>query len=372
LSPGAGPRVGLLFGGRSVEHEVSLLSARGVLEAMAGTGLTAVPLGVTREGRWLTPERSRQILAGSAPRAEAPEGDGGRVLLDPGAGRLLVAAGPAAPPAALELDALFPLVHGWGGEDGRLQGALDLCRIPCVGSGVLGSAAAMDKCVARRLFDAHGLPGVRWIEVQAAAYARAPAAWRARVAAEIGFPAFVKPANGGSSVGVSRVAAPAGLEGALEQAWACDGKALVEAAVVGAREIECAVLGNDEPETSVLGEIVPSGEFYDYAAKYLDGTSRLVIPAELPGAAAQSLRAHAAAAYRALGLRGLARVDFLVERATGRAFVNEVNTLPGFTPISMFPRLWAASGLAYPQLIERLVELALERFREEGAYRTAR
>lgn len=357
-------RVGLLFGGRSVEHEVSIVSARGVDAAMARTSLTCVPLGVAGDGRWLSPEASRRVLAGRAARVDpsAEAEDGIRVVLDPG-GRGLLRLSSDGSTRALEIDVLFPLVHGWGGEDGRLQGALELACVPYVGSGVLASAAGMDKAVAKEIFAAHGIDVVPWILVTRFDWSSAPARVRERVAGEIGFPAFVKPANGGSSVGVSKVREVAALDRAIAHALAHDRRVVVERGV-DAREIECAVLGNDAPEASGLGEIAPAGEFYDYAAKYLDAGSTLTIPADLPGEATTRIRELALRAYRALDLCGFSRVDFLVERPTGRPYLNEVNTLPGFTPISMFPKLWEASGVPFERLVERLVDLAFERARE--------
>jgi D-alanine-D-alanine ligase len=367
-----GPRrVGVLFGGRSVEHEVSVDSARSVAGALAEGDLVCVPIGVTGDGRWLSPELSRTLLDGGGRRAEpSPEqDDGARVIVDPGAGRLLCGAEGRAP-EPVELDVVFPLVHGWGGEDGRLQGTLDLAGIPCVGAGVAGSAVGMDKALARQLFEAQGLPGVRWMAFHEASYGRGRDAAHRRIASELGFPVFVKPARGGSSVGVSRVSSERDLPAAMDEAFDCDGTVVVEQGI-DAREIECAVLGNERPEASVLGEIVPSRDFYDYAAKYIDGTSELKIPAPLDPETAGAVRGNAVAAFRCLGLHGMARVDFLLDRASGQVFLNEVNTLPGFTSISMFPKLWGASGLAYPRLVERLVDLALERWKTERAHRTA-
>jgi D-alanine-D-alanine ligase len=365
-------RVGLLFGGRSVEHEVSVDSARSVAGALIEGGFDCVPIAVTGEGRWLSPDLSRALLEGGGPRAEpSPEqDDGSRVVVDPGARRLLCWV-EGRTPLPIELDVVFPLIHGWGGEDGRLQGALDLAGIPCVGAGVCGSAVGMDKVLSHQLCEAQGLPGVRWMAFQASTYSRTPETAHHRIATELGFPVFVKPSNGGSSVGVTRVVSRSALPAAMEEGFDCDGTVLVEEGV-DAREIECAVLGNEQPEASVLGEIVPSREFYDYAAKYLDGTSELKIPASLDGETTEAVRAHAVSAFRCLGLSGMARVDFLVDRASGQVYLNEVNTLPGFTSISMFPKLWEASGLAYPDLVRRLVDLALERWSGERAHRTVR
>lgn len=365
-----GLRVGLLFGGRSVEHEVSVISARGVALALEQAGLTSVPIGVTGEGRWLTPEVSREILSSGQARVEAPPGPHGLAeVVALGGGSCLLRVAADGPARTIEVDAVFPLVHGWGGEDGRLQGVLELASIPYVGSGVLGSAAAMDKAVAKALFEAAALPVARWLVFSRGEFEHEARHALARVEAELGLPVFVKPANGGSSVGVSRVGTRDDLPAAMEAAFECDAKLLVEAAI-DAREIECAVLGNDAPEASILGEILPSREFYDYAAKYLDGTSRLVIPAVLDAESARLIQQLSLTAFRTLGLAGLARVDFLVDRRTGQPYVNEVNTLPGFTPVSMFPKLWEASGLSYPRLVERLVELAVARSQAEGRRRT--
>jgi D-alanine-D-alanine ligase len=353
-------RVGLLFGGSTVEHEVSVTSARGVARVMAGTRLECVPLAVTGEGRWLSPELSRRLLEGTGPRAEPrpADDDGLRLAIEPGSAHLLCVGGAGA--GVVELDAIFPLVHGWGGEDGRLQGALEQAGLPYVGSGVLGSALAMDKAAAKSVLAHEGIEVVPWILGRRHEHERDPSDLPRRVAAELAYPVFVKPANGGSSVGVAKVPGPAALPAALAAAFRCDRRVLVELAV-DALEVECAVIGNDSPRASVPGEIVPSREFYDYRAKYLDGASELHIPARVDPARLEAVRRIALRAFVALDLAGLARVDFLVERTGGRTYLNEVNTLPGFTPISMFPKLWEASGLAYPALVEHLVDLALER-----------
>jgi len=356
------PRLGLVFGGRSVEHEVSVTSARGVAAALRDTSIDCVAIGVTGEGRWLGANLSRSILDSERARAEplTGEDDGWSVMVQPGGGPLLEI-GPDGQTRALAIDVVFPLIHGWGGEDGRLQGMLELAGLPYVGCGVVASAVAMDKILARTVLDAQGIPGVRWLATDASATGERAGEFESRVAERLGYPVFVKPANGGSSVGISRVAAANELEAALERALACDGRVIVEAAVAEAREIECAVLGNQRPEVAVLGEVVPSGEFYDYAAKYLDGQSELIIPADLGPERAEEIRSLALKAYGALDLSGFARVDFLVETTSERVYLNEVNTLPGFTPISMFPKLWEASGLPYGRLIERLVQLAIDR-----------
>jgi D-alanine-D-alanine ligase len=365
--------VGLFFGGSSVEHEVSVVSARGIARALDPEKVECVPIGVTGDGAWLSPEASRRILEGGGERVEAggAADDGIRVVAEPGAG-LAVRDGRGSVDR-LPLDAVFCVVHGWGGEDGRIQGLLDLAGVPYVGAGVLGSAVGMDKAVAKAVFERHGLPVGPWTSFARSEYLADPGGVVSRIESALAYPVFVKPANGGSSVGISRVAERAGLAGAIDRALVCDRKIVVESGL-DAREIECAVLGNDDPEASVPGEIVPSREFYDYEAKYLDGTSRLLIPAPIGEAVSREIRRLAVAAFRALDLAGMARVDFFLERGTDRIHLNEVNTLPGFTPISMYPKLWEASGLAYPELLSRLIQLAVDRAlseRQRASRRTA-
>ena len=352
-------RVGLLFGGASVEHEVSLVSARGVLGAIDPARFETVALGICGSGRWLAPADSARVLASNAKRVEAGDGAGSRLVVDPGFGGLLsMAPGKEAQP--VPLDVVFSVVHGWGGEDGRIQGLLELAGIPCVGAGVLGSAVGMDKQVAKALFAERGLPVGPWRSMRRGDWLRDRLGEAARLVAALGLPLFVKPANGGSSVGISKVRTAAELPAAMEVAFAHDGKVVVEKGLE-AREVECAVLGNDNPQASVPGEIVPSGEFYDYASKYEVGTSKLLIPAPLAPGVSDEIRALTIRAFEALDLCGMARVDFFVEKQTGRVLLNEVNTLPGFTPISMYPKLWEATGLSYRGLLTRLIELARER-----------
>ena len=357
-------RVGLLFGGASVEHEVSVVSARGVSRALDPARFECVPMGVTGDGRWLPQALSARILEGGAGRVEPGAGDGARLLAEPGGG--IVEINARGEPHRVDLDVVFSVVHGWGGEDGRIQGLLDVAGVPYVGAGVLGSAVGMDKEAAKRILESRGIPVGPWTSLTREQYGADPSAAVEEISARLSFPVFVKPANGGSSVGVSRVAEAVSLPGALEDAFACDRKAVVETGI-DAREIECAVLGNEQPEASIPGEIVPSREFYDYAAKYLDGTSELRIPAPLPAATTETVRRLAVEVFRALNLEGMARVDFFVERRTNRVLANEANTLPGFTPISMYPKLWEASGLPYTELLDRLIRLALERASAEKA-----
>ena len=387
-------RVIILFGGRSAEHEISLLSARNVLSALDRTRFEPVLIGIDKAGHWH--RESERTL-------EAAAGDPRRVTLDasaPAVGiedALLVRApdGPEAvdvdlgtlegspyPPAMVRGEqsspaphaidtVVFPVLHGTFGEDGTVQGAMELAGIAYVGAGVLGSAIGMDKDVAKRLLRDAGIPVVDFAVVTAAAFRRDPAA-ALRALPDLGYPRYVKPANAGSSVGVSRVASPGDLERAVRAALAFDTKVLIERAV-DAREIECAVLGNDEPQASVPGEIVVHHKdgFYSYDAKYVDADgASWKIPAELPPEMIARVQAQAVATFRALELAGLARVDFFVTRDLRGLYVNEVNTIPGFTAVSMYPKMWEASGLPPRALITRLIELAIERRDARRALRT--
>jgi D-alanine-D-alanine ligase len=364
-------RVGLLFGGSSVEHEVSVVSARGVAKALDPDRFETFPLAIATDGQWLAPIDSKRLLEGDAKTVRSGVARGGRLVIDPGVTGGLIHLGSTGGSLPVAIDVVFSVVHGWGGEDGRIQGLLDLAGIPYVGAGVLGSAVGMDKQVAKALFQERGLPVGPWRSIRRGEWDADRAGAERRLVDALKLPVFVKPANGGSSVGISKVKAAADLGNALEIAFALDAKVVVEAGLP-VREIECAVLGNESPEASVLGEIVPSGEFYDYAAKYEDGTSGLLIPAPVPAGVAQKIRAYAIEAFQALDLSGMARVDFFLEKQTDRVFVNEVNTLPGFTPISMYPKLWEATGLTYRGLLTRLIDLARERFDIERNRATVR
>jgi len=347
-------RVLLLCGGLSGEHDVSLASAASVLAAAEGR-LELVPRVIDRGGRLLSEAASRRALAAGDSR-DADDEDAAPDLL-----RGLASADLAG------VDAVFPLLHGPNGEDGTVQGLLTVAGVPFVGSGVLGSAAAMDKATMKRIFAADGLPQVAWGEVAQHAWARDPAAARARLA-HLPWPRFVKPANLGSSVGIGRADDEAGQDAALREAFRHDRRAVVEAGVVGGRELEVAVLGNDEPQAAPPGEIRVTGEaFYDYEHKYTEGGADLVVPAQVPAATAETLRSLALRAFELVDAAGLARVDFFLT-AAGEVLINEINTIPGFTRLSMYPRLWASAGVAYPDLIERLVELAVERHRDEARF----
>ena len=354
-------RLALLYGGRSGEHDVSIASATSVMQAIDREKYDVLPVYLTPEGRWLPGVEPARLTAGAHPAAAS-------VALfssDPQQpGLLPLSEAEVQPRRAQAVDVVFPLLHGTYGEDGTVQGLLELANVPYVGSGVLGSAAGMDKDVMKTLFAAAGLPVVPHVLVRRHDWERHPAVVEDRVLQTLRLPVFVKPANLGSSVGISKVSDAAGLSDALELACRYDRRVLVEQGL-DCREFECSVLGNDEPQASVIGEIVPSREFYDYQAKYSDDeSSELRIPADLDADLADSLRAMAVTAFQAVDAAGLARVDFFFETRTGKPYVNEINTLPGFTTISMYPKLWAAGGLSYAQLIDNLVHLAIERHQD--------
>jgi D-alanine-D-alanine ligase len=364
-------KVGIIFGGRSGEHEVSLLSAQGVMNAIDRTRYEVVPIGITKEGQWLASGDPFKALSSGAMAESNPA-----LLLAEPSDRGLMRLEDVEKERALtvvhvsHLDVVFPILHGPYGEDGTVQGLLELAGIPYVGAGVAASAVGMDKVLFKDIMAAHHVPIVPHVVVLRKAWEREPEEVLARVEAEIGYDCFVKPANLGSSVGIAKAHDRTELRPALDEASRYDRKLLVEEAI-DAREIEVSVLGNDEPVASVPGEIVPCNEFYDYAAKYLDGESELLIPAPVPEETAGLISQLAIEAYRAIDCAGMARVDFLLDRKTGDLYLNEVNTLPGFTPISMYPKLWEASGLSYPELIDRLIQLALERHGDKSRSATA-
>ena len=347
-------RVGVVFGGRSAEHEVSLASARSVMAALDRERYEVVPVGITHGGRWLTAGDPLARLTGTA--TGSPDNNPIRAG---GVGRELVpgATGRAFP----KLDVIFPVLHGPFGEDGTVQGLFELAGVPYVGSGVLASAVAMDKIVSKALFIQHGLPVTPGRAVKRKDWESNSQRVLDELEHALGYPLFVKPANMGSSVGVGKAENRQALRAALAEAARYDRKLLVEAAVANAREIECSVLGNDNPLASVPGEVVPSSEFYDYAAKYIDGRSQLIIPAPIAPEMTAQIRDLAVRAFLAIDGAGLARVDFLLNEDTGALVLNEVNTMPGFTNISMYAKLWEASGIPYGDLIDQLIELALER-----------
>jgi D-alanine-D-alanine ligase len=392
-------RVGVLFGGRSGEHEVSLLSAASILKAMDRGRYDVVPIGITKQGRWVVSGDAERLLAGDSPdagssalRAGDPQHTAPAAVLAKGQG-VIVPPMPAAGGGGslvpfereasslspsqdvLQLDVVFPVLHGTFGEDGTMQGLFELAGLAYVGSGVLGSATGMDKEVMKRLFLAAGLPITSHVTFLRREWEKGPKKTIAKLEAALKYPLFVKPANLGSSVGISKAHDRKELGPAIDLAASFDRKIVVEQAVGGrgnrakmgkARELEVAVLGNDEPVASVVGEIVPGKEFYDYEAKYLSEGSQPIIPAKLTKKLSAQVRAMALDAFRACDCAGLARVDFLLEAGdSGRLYLNEINTMPGFTSISMYPKLWEASGIKYSDLISRLIDLALERKAEQ-------
>ena len=361
-------RVGLLFGGRSVEHDVSIVSATSILAALDQDRYEVSLIAVDLEGGWhLANARTALLDVQEEARVFLPATPGSTVLRSADE-RTASAVGSFEETA--RLDVIIPIIHGRGGEDGSLQGLFDLAEVPYVGSGVLSSAVQMDKDIAKRLLSSAGLPVTPWVSFSDFEFEQRglPAA-ADHAESEIGLPVYVKPANSGSSIGISRAESIPELIEALALARRYDRKVLVETAIDG-REIEVAVLGNDEPEASIPGEIRAAQTFYDYDAKYRDEATQLIIPAELDADQVEAIRSIAIQAYRALEAEGMARVDFLVDRATGQIYINELNSLPGFTSVSMYPKLWEASGLPYSALLDRLIELALERHDRRGKLET--
>jgi D-alanine-D-alanine ligase len=360
-------RVGVIFGGKSGEHEVSIASAAAIFKHLDPARYDAVPIKIEKDGRWmLSRDVPKSISAADVHRQQAASGQlaGGQTALQP--------IDPTTTLTTGGIDVVFPVLHGPYGEDGTVQGLLELANVPYVGAGVLGSAAGMDKAVMKTLFQARGLPVAPAIVVIRPEWARDAAGLTARVERELRFPVFVKPANLGSSVGISKAKDVAQFVEAMALALQFDRKIVIEAAVPHAREIECAVLGNDDPQVSVPGEVIPLREFYDYEAKYLDPNGATAeIPAKLDPAKVREVQRLAIEAFKACDLSGLARVDFLVNRETGETFLNEVNTLPGFTEISQYPKLWEASGVPYAELLDRLIALAIERHTEKQQLRTS-
>ena len=351
-------RVGVIYGGRSGEHEVSIASAASIFKHLDRTKYDAVPLRIEKNGRW--------VLAGKVPTAISAAD-----VLKEATTEALQLVEPTAAVSDSGIDVIFPVLHGPYGEDGTVQGLLELANVPYVGAGVLSSAVAMDKAVMKMLFAARGLPVGPYLVVMTREWQQdAPGVTR-RVAETLHYPVFVKPANLGSSVGISKARSDHELAEAMALAREFDRKVVVEAAVPNAREIECAVLGNDEPEASIPGEIITSREFYDYEAKYLDDASETIIPANLTARQTADVQRFSIEAFKAVDGAGMSRVDFLLSRDTNELVLNEVNTIPGFTTISMYPKMWEASGLPYPALLDRLITLALERHAEKQKLRTS-
>ncbi len=366
-------RVGVIFGGRSGEHEVSIASAKSVMSAIDRDKYEVVPIGITKEGRWIAsgdPLKALEVGEVAMSQPAALLGDPSRR----GLMRLEDTDRAFKATRLKELDVIFPVMHGPYGEDGTLQGLLELAGVPYVGAGVMASAVGMDKVIFKDVVQSHGLPIVDWLMLRRKEWDAVPEAVLDRVEGQFDYPVFTKPDNLGSSVGVSKCYDRAGLAAGLNEAARYDRKLLVEAAVPEAREIEVSVLGNDDPIASVPGEIVPSREFYSYEAKYIDQgeqASRLLIPAPLSPEMSEEVRDLAVRAYKAIDCAGMARVDFLLSGDIGELYLNELNTIPGFTDISMYPKLWEASGLSYAALIDRLIELAIERYRDKDRSETS-
>jgi D-alanine-D-alanine ligase len=367
-------RVGVIFGGRSGEHEVSVASAASVIEALDKDKYEVVPIGITHEGRWLAGSDPRRMLAGVAMEEAGKDMSVTPVIItgDPTQNGLI----PADTSSAEQdgsigpLDIVLPVLHGTYGEDGTLQGLLEMAGLPYAGCGVLGAALGMDKEKAKIVFASAGLPIVDWLTVPRHAWEQDREAIARRIEERFSYPVFAKPVNLGSSVGVGKAHDRSELVRTITTALEFDRKALIEPAI-NCRELECGVLGNDQPVASTVGEVVPSNEFYDYRAKYVDNASRLYIPAEIPTALLESIRQLAVAAFLALDLSGLARVDFFLDKDSGTVYLNEVNTMPGFTEISMYPKLWEASGVPYPELLDRLIQLGIERHADRQRNRTS-
>lgn len=343
--------VGLLFGGCSGEHEVSIASARSIFQALSDPAnaekYTVLPFYIQKSGQWQPPTIAQEVLNAGQP---LPDGD-----TEPNRWQF--------PAEVAQADVWFPILHGPNGEDGTVQGLLKLMQVPFVGSGVLGSAVGMDKIAMKMAFAQAGLPQVKYVAVTRSEIYSNPCVFPKlcdRIEAELGYPCFVKPANLGSSVGISKVRTRAELEAALDNAASYDRRVIVEAGVV-AREVECAVLGNDNPKASVVGELTFQSDFYDYETKYTEGAADLFIPANLPSEVVSQIQEKAIQAFSAIDGAGLGRVDFFYVESTGEVLINEINTLPGFTATSMYPQLWAASGIPYPNLVDQLIQLALER-----------
>lgn len=362
-------RVGVIFGGRSGEHEVSLNSARSVMAALDPAKYEVTPIGIDKNGRWLTGDVMAALAQGAATSQPAT------LLPDPHSTTLLrldeSETQPTTLAAVTELDVIFPVLHGPYGEDGTVQGLLELANLPYVGAGVVGSAVGMDKAIFKHVMAANGLPVLPWLLVTSREWRERPSAVLDAVEAKVTYPVFTKPANLGSSVGISKCASRRELEAGMAEAARYDRRIIIEQGI-DARELEVSVLGNDAPVASVVGEIKPRRAFYDYVAKYLaapgsEDDSELIIPAELTPQQAADVQTLAVRAYRAIDCAGLGRVDLLLHKATGELFINEINTIPGFTQISMYPKLWEASGVPYSELLDRLIALAIERHEEKEA-----
>jgi len=354
-------KIGVLFGSKSAEHEVSLVSAESVMENLNKNKYEVIPIGISREGKWITVgeclkylKSNKQVKKHKRLLPAVFQKDGKNFI------------------SQKAVDVIFPVLHGTYGEDGAVQGFLELANIPYVGAGVLASALGMDKAIQENVFQDQGLPVPKHLVfLRQRILERLDPKVIIEIEANLDYPCFTKPANLGSSIGIFKAHTRSELKYMLKKTAGFDRKIIVEKAVPNAREIETAVLGNDDPEVSVCGEIIPSGEFYDYDAKYIDGKSKAIVPAKIPQKMSEAIQEFALRAYRAIDCAGMARVDFLVDGKTEEVFLSEINTIPGFTSISMYPKLWQASGLSYPRLLDQLIQLAMERYKDKQKNETA-
>lgn len=358
-------KVGVIFGGRSGEHQVSLVSARSVMAALDREKYEVVPIGITREGAWVVGEQLAQLGAnvGTAALPSGDELESGGFLAGQDATLMQIDRNQHITPLA-ELDVVFPVLHGTYGEDGTVQGLLELANVPYIGANVVGSAVGMDKAIFKNVMESHGLPVLPWRLVTRKRWQREPDVVLDELQTLLHYPMFTKPANLGSSVGIEKCADFEELITGINEAARYDRRVVVEQGA-NVRELEVAVLGNEEPEASVVGEIRPKRDFYDYEAKYISDDSELFIPADIPKSLSDEVRRLAVKAYQAIDCAGLGRVDFLLDTDTGRLYINEINTIPGFTSISMYPKLWEATGISYSDLLDRLIDLAIERYNEK-------
>ena len=358
-------KVGLIFGGRSGEHEVSFCSASSIIKAIDKDKYTVVPIGITKEGRWISPQDSELAL-----QSGRIEGKNTVILLNDPSGRALIRIDNNQrldkSSASERVDLIFSVLHGPYGEDGTVQGLLELADIPYVGAGVAASAISMDKDLMKIIFKQRNLPILKWLTIKRKEWQKDKEKILSLIQNSFEYPLFVKPTNLGSSVGITKVHKKEELEKAIDLASSYDRKILIEEGLEEVREIECGVLGNDEPRASVVGEVRPAGEFYDYDSKYIDKETQLIVPADLPDGVSQEVQEIALRAFKAVDAAGMARVDFFVSKKENKIYLSEINTIPGFTSVSMYPRLWEASGVSYPELIDRLIQLALERHQDKN------
>jgi len=358
-------KVGLIFGGRSGEHEVSFCSASSIIKAIDKDKYTVVPIGITKEGRWISPQDSELAL-----QSGRIEGKSTVILLNDPSGRALVRIDNNQrldKSSVLEkIDVIFPVLHGPYGEDGTVQGLLELADIPYVGAGVVASAISMDKDLMKTIFQQKGLPILKWMTIKRKKWQKDKEKILSLVQDDFEYPLFVKPTNLGSSIGITKVHKKEELDKAIDLAASYDRKILIEEGLEEVREIECGVLGNDEPQVSVVGEVRPAGEFYDYDSKYIDEETQLIVPTDLPEEVSGKVQQIALLAFKAVDAAGMARVDFFVSKKENKIYLSEINTIPGFTSVSMYPRLWEASGISYPDLIDQLIQLALERHQDKN------